>query len=279
MSVVDDLFSVRGQVALVTGGASGLGYAFSSILADAGATVVVADWDAGGLEKSVAALGESAAAAGGGQVSGGKLDVSDHAAVHAFVDGIVAEHGRIDIAFANAGVARGRPPLLAEGWLDDMSMTDYNALIDVNLHGAVYTVQAAAKHMKRQKSGSIVTTASTAGLRNDPYTPYSYTIAKAAVINFTKQAAHDLARWGVRVNAIAPGPFKTNLGGKREPTSADAEAMWRSVVPLGRMGTPPEIRGLALLLASGAGSFMTGGVYPIDGGALLQGPSLPPFEG
>jgi NAD(P)-dependent dehydrogenase (short-subunit alcohol dehydrogenase family) len=279
MGVLDDLFDVRGQVALVTGGASGLGYAFSSILADAGATVVVADWDAEGLEKSVAALGESATAAGGGQVSGGKLDVSDHEAVHAFVDGIVAEHGRIDIAFANAGVARGRPPLLAEGWLDDMSMTDYNALIDVNLHGAVYTVQAAAKHMKRQKSGSIVTTASTAGLRNDPYTPYSYTIAKAAVINFTKQAAHDLARWGVRVNAIAPGPFKTNLGGKREPTSADAEAMWRAVVPLGRMGEPREIRGLALLLASSAGSFMTGGVYPIDGGALLQGPSLPPFEG
>ena len=276
MGVLEDLFDVRGQVALVTGGASGLGYAFSSILADAGATVIVADWDAEGLEKSVAALGESAAAAGGGQVSGGKLDVSDHAAVHAFVDGIVAAHGRIDIAFANAGVARGRPPLLPEGWLDDMSMTDYNALIDVNLHGAVYTVQAAAKHMKRRESGSIVTTASTAGLRNDPYTPYSYTIAKAAVVNFTKQAAHDLARWGVRVNAIAPGPFKTNLGGKREPTSANAEEMWKAVIPLGRMGDPREIRGLALLLASRAGSFMTGGVYPIDGGALLQGPSLPP---
>jgi NAD(P)-dependent dehydrogenase (short-subunit alcohol dehydrogenase family) len=129
--------------------------------------------------------------------------------------------------------------------------------------------------MKRQRSGSIVTTASTAGLRNDPYTPYSYAIAKAGVVNFTKQAAHDLARWGVRVNAIAPGPFKTHLGGK-EPTSAAADAMWSAVVPLGRMGNPAEIRGLALLLASKAGSFMTGGVYPIDGGALLQGPSLPP---
>ena len=194
--------------------------------------------------------------------------------MHALVDGIVAAHGRIDIVFANAGVARGRPPLLPEGWLDDMSMTDYNALIDVNLHGVVYTVQAAAKHMKRQRSGSIVTTASTAGLRNDPYTPYSYAIAKAGVINFTQQAAHDLARWNVRVNAIAPGPFKTNLGGG-SATSADADALWRAVVPLGRMGNPSEIRGLALLLASKAGSFMTGGVYPIDGGALLQGPSLP----
>ena len=296
MSVVDDLFDVRGQVALITGGASGLGYAFATILAEAGASVIVADWNDAALEKAVVSLADAAASAraaagredpavergetGGIKtpplISGRGLDVSDAAAVHAVVDRIVSVHGRIDIVFANAGVARGRPPLLAEGWLDDMSMRDYDTLIDVNLHGVVYTVQAAARHMKRQRSGSIITTASTAGLRNDPYTPYSYTIAKAGVVNFTKQAAHDLARWGVRVNAIAPGPFKTHLGGK-EPTSAAADAMWSAVVPLGRMGDPKEIRGLALLLASPAGSFMTGGVYPIDGGALLQGPSLPPL--
>jgi NAD(P)-dependent dehydrogenase (short-subunit alcohol dehydrogenase family) len=295
VSVVDDLFDVRGQVALVTGGASGLGYAFATILAEAGAHVVIADWNAEALEKAVLSLANAAAAAraaagrepptvergetGGIRtpplISGRGLDVSDAAAVHAFVDRVVEIHGRIDIVFANAGVARGRPPLLPEGWLDDMSMADYRALIDVNLHGVVYTVQAAAKHMKRQRSGSIVTTASTAGLRNDPYTPYSYAIAKAGVVNFTKQAAHDLARWNVRVNAIAPGPFKTNLGGG-SATSADADALWRAVVPLGRMGNPAEIKGLALLLASNASSFMTGGVYPIDGGALLQGPSLPP---
>jgi NAD(P)-dependent dehydrogenase (short-subunit alcohol dehydrogenase family) len=278
MSVVDDLFDVRDQVALVTGGASGLGYAFASILADAGARVVIADWNADALGKAVESLADSPDTASDPPVvSGETLDVTDAAAVHALVDRIVADHGRIDIVFANAGVARGRPPLFPEGWLDDMTMADYNALIDVNLHGVVYTVQAAAKHMKRQRSGSIVTTASTAGLRNDPYTPYSYAIAKAGVINFTRQAAHDLARWGVRVNAIAPGPFKTNLGGG-SATSADADALWRAVVPLGRMGNPAEIRGLALLLASSAGSFMTGGVYPIDGGALLQGPSLPAID-
>jgi NAD(P)-dependent dehydrogenase (short-subunit alcohol dehydrogenase family) len=285
MSVVDELFSVRGQVALVTGGASGLGYAFSSILADAGANLVIADLDPDGLKTAVDSLAESAQAAGrtaGDRngpplISGRTLDVSDAAAVHALVDDIVAIHGKIDIAFANAGIGRGHSPRVAAGSLDEMSMTDYNTLIDINLHGVVYTAQAAARHMKRQRSGSIVTTASTAGLRNDPFTAYSYTIAKAAVINFTKQAAHDLARWGVRVNAIAPGPFKTHIGGKG-PVSAEADAMWSAVVPLGRMGTPPEIRGLALLLASGAGSFMTGGVYPIDGGALLQGPSLPPLS-
>ena len=284
MSAVDDLFDVSGQVALVTGGASGLGYAFAEILAVAGATVVIADLDAGALHKAVVSLEETAVAAGRGPaaglpapplVGGRSVDVSDATAVQDLVDRVVAMHGTIDIVFANAGIARGRPPLLPEGWLDDMDMAAYNALIDVNLHGVVYTVQAAARHMKRQRSGSIITTASTAGMRNDPYTPYSYAIAKAAVVNFTKQAAHDLARWGVRVNAIAPGPFKTHLGGK-EPTSAEADAMWSAVVPLGRMGDPKEIRGLALLLASPAGSFMTGGIYPIDGGALLQGPSLPP---
>jgi NAD(P)-dependent dehydrogenase (short-subunit alcohol dehydrogenase family) len=320
MSVVDDLFSVRDKVALVTGGASGLGYAFAEILVQAGANVVIADWDQAALKNAVTSLGDAALAAGrvppqrgvsaaGGMkgpalVTGRSVDVSYARAVNDLVDRVVAGHGKIDIVFANAGIARGRPPLLPEGWLDDMDMAAYKALIDVNLHGVVYTVQAAARHMKRQRSGSVITTASTAGLRNDPYTPYSYAIAKAAVVNFTKQAAHDLARWGVRVNAIAPGPFKTNLGSASRtanvstgntgtgntgtgnaraadgetPTGASNEDMWKAVIPLGRMGDPREIRGLALLLASDAGSFMTGGIYPVDGGALLQGPSLPPLS-
>jgi NAD(P)-dependent dehydrogenase (short-subunit alcohol dehydrogenase family) len=288
MGVLEDLFDVRGQVALVTGGASGLGYAIAEILVQAGAHVVIADWDGDRLKKAFESLVGAAEAAGRVPPPTGRagpplvtsrtLDVSNAKAVRAYVDRIAGSHGRIDIVFANAGIARGRPPLLPEGWLDDMDMAAYQALIDVNLHGVVYTVQAAARHMKAQRSGSIITTASTAGLRNDPYTPYSYTIAKAAVVNFTKQAAHDLARWGVRVNAIAPGPFKTNLGGQRETASAGAEEMWKAVVPLGRMGDPAEIRGLALLLASSAGSFMTGGIYPVDGGALLQGPSLPPAD-
>jgi NAD(P)-dependent dehydrogenase (short-subunit alcohol dehydrogenase family) len=271
MSVVDDLFDVSGKVALVTGGASGLGYAFASILADCGATVVVADWNSERLEKAVGDLSAR------GTVVSFPLDVTDAAEVGVCVDSIADEYNSIDIAFANAGIARGRPPLIREGTIDDFDMADYYALVDVNLHGVVHTTRAAARHMKRQRSGSIVVTASTAGLRNDPFTPYSYTIAKAGVVNFMKQAAHDLARWNVRVNAIAPGPFKTNLGGGG-PMPPEAEARWNSVIPLGRMGDPSEIRGLALLLASSAGSFMTGGVYPIDGGALLQGPSLDPFD-
>jgi NAD(P)-dependent dehydrogenase (short-subunit alcohol dehydrogenase family) len=265
MGVLDDLFDVRGQVALVTGGASGLGYAFASILAETGASVVIADWNGDRLEAASDSLVKLAEESGQMHprhakpaISSRVLDVSDGAAVGAFVDNVVTTHGKVDIVFANAGIARGRPPLTADGTLDDFDMADYHALVDVNLHGVVHTARAAARHMKRQRSGSIVVTASTAGLRNDPFTPYSYAIAKAGVVNFMKQAAHDLARWNVRVNAIAPGPFKTSLGGGG-PMPPETEARWNSVIPLGRMGDPGEIRGLALLLASPAASFMTGG--------------------
>ena len=154
-------------------------------------------------------------------------------------------------------------------------MTDYNTLLDVNLHGVVYTAQAAARHMKRRRAGSIVTTASTAGLRNDPFTPYSYAIAKAA--------RHQLHQAG----GARPGPL--GRAGERDRAGPVPDEHRRQGARCRRRRTPcgtrssrsagwatrREIRGLALLLASPAGSFMTGGVYPIDGGALLQGPSLP----
>jgi NAD(P)-dependent dehydrogenase (short-subunit alcohol dehydrogenase family) len=275
--VLSELFDIRDKVALVTGGASGLGLAFASVLAECGAAVYVADVDEPGLSRAVAGLPGA---------SGVVLDVTDAARVEEVTSEIVTDRGHLDIVFANAGVARGTPPLVESGLIDTFSWEDYARLVDVNLHGVVHTVRAAARHMKRQRSGSIIATASTAGLRNDPFVPYSYAIAKAGVVNFVRQAAHDLARWEVRVNAIAPGPFKTNLGKNRaatssagsepSPVNASAEDRWNAVIPLGRMGDPSEIRGLALLLASDASSFMTGGVYPIDGGALLMGPPLPP---
>jgi len=128
--------------------------------------------------------------------------------------------------------------------------------------------------MKEQRSGSIIVTASTAGPRQDPFVPYSYAVAKAGVLNLVRQAALDLARWQVRVNAIVPGHFRTNLGGGG-PIPPAAAAQWSSTVPLGRMGDPAEICGLALLLASSASSFMTGALYPVDGGQLLQSLPLP----
>jgi NAD(P)-dependent dehydrogenase (short-subunit alcohol dehydrogenase family) len=265
---LQELFDVRETVALVTGGGSGLGKAMASVLVECGAQVVVADRVQERLdrvEKDVAPVG---------RIETGRLDVTDNSAIDAFVDGIVERYGRIDTVFANAGIARGAGPGHPSGQLDTFEMSDWAALFDVNLYGVLHTVRAAARHMKRQRSGSIVVTASTAGLRADPLVSYSYVVAKAAVVNLTRQAALDLARWRIRVNAIAPGPFRTAIGGEGPVTPA-AEALWGSVVPLGRMGDPRELQGLALLLASPASSFMTGGVYPVDGGALLQGPSLP----
>jgi NAD(P)-dependent dehydrogenase (short-subunit alcohol dehydrogenase family) len=204
------------------------------------------------------------------------LDVADADAVDSLVRGIVERYGRLDAAFANAGIALGRGPGAEAGLIDTFDLALWRQALEVNLHGVVHTVRAAAAPMKRQRSGSIVVTASTAGLRQDPFVSYSYIVAKAGVVNLVRQAALDLARWQVRVNAIAPGPFRTNIGGG--PPPPEAQARWGAAVPLGRMGDPAEIRGLALLLASGASSFMTGAVYPVDGGQLLQSPALGPIS-
>jgi NAD(P)-dependent dehydrogenase (short-subunit alcohol dehydrogenase family) len=266
------LFDVAGRVVLVTGGASGLGLAIATVLAECGAAVIAADRDAATLAQAAETL---LAARPAGRVEQAIVDVSDGPAVDALVRDVAARHGRIDAAFANAGIARGRGPDDPAGELDSFSLADWHALLDVNLHGVLHTVRAVAVPMKRQRAGSIVVTASTAGLRQDPYVSYSYVVAKAGVINLVRQAALDLARWQVRVNAIAPGPFRTSIGG-RGPVPEAVSQRWSSTVPLGRMGEPREIAGLALLLASGASSFMTGGVYLVDGGQTLQSPPLPP---
>jgi NAD(P)-dependent dehydrogenase (short-subunit alcohol dehydrogenase family) len=262
------LFNVQDRVVLVTGGASGLGLAMAGVLTDCGARVVIADRD----EARLAEAGRDLSARG--QAGQALVDVSDPRAVADLVDSIVERHGRLDVAFANAGIGGGRPPGHPSGSIDVLDLDQWHALLGVNLHGVVHTVRAAAAHMKQQRSGSIIVTASTAGLRQDPFVSYGYAVAKAGVVNLVRQAALDLARWQVRVNAIAPGPFRTNIGGGG-PMPAEAVARWNAAVPLRRMGDPAEIRGLALLLASDASSFMTGGVYLADGGQLLMSPSLP----
>ena len=262
------VFDVRGHVVLVTGGASGLGLAIARVLAQCGARVVIADRNEARLAEAASELPDVEPAA---------LDVADPEAVDALVASVVDRHGRLDVAFANAGIAAGRGPGHAAGLIDTFDLELWRQVLDVNLTGVVHTVRAAARPMKQQRSGSIIVTASTAGLRQDPYVSYSYIVAKAGVVNLVHQAALDLARWQVRVNAIAPGPFRTNLGGGG-PRPPEFEARWAAAVPLGRMGDPAEIRGLALLLASDASSFMTGAVYPVDGGQLLQSPPLGPVD-
>lgn len=261
-----EIFDIAGRVVLVTGAGSGIGRTIAETLASCGAKVIGADWN----EER---LGELKNTDG---IEPVHLDVSDAAATDNVVDSIVANHGRLDVVFANAGVGGGGGNIMTpQGSIDSFDLTAWHELLDINLHGVVHTVRAAARPMKRQRYGSIVMTASTAGLRADPLVSYAYVVAKAGVVNLVHQAALDLARWQVRVNAIAPGPFRTNIGGGG-PIDPAVEARWGSTVALGRMGDTRELRGIALLLASGASSFMTGCVYPVDGGALLQSLALDP---
>ncbi len=257
-----ELFGMAGQVAAVTGAASGLGLAMAEALAGAGATVVLLDVDAQGLE----AARESITAA---RVETAVLDVSDRAAIRSEIDRIVARHGRIDAVIANAGVTAGPGYRTEIGQINAVKDEQWDRVLSINLSGVFVTLQAAAAHMKKQRSGRIVAVASVAGLKSEVMCGYAYTATKAAVVNLVRQAAMELAPYNVMVNGIAPGPFRTNIanGRIRQP---EVEAEFASMVPLGRIASPQELKGLALLLASPASSFMTGTTIPIDGGIMAK---------
>lgn len=264
-AVTARLFDVRGRRAIVTGAASGLGLAAAEVLAECGARVTLADIDAARLAEAAGRLG-----AKGCDVRTAVVDVTDDASVRACFAEAAAAHGGLDIVFANAGIAA--VPGYADGHgqeLHTVADDDWRRVLAVNLDGVLSTMRAAAAVMKPQRSGRIVVTASTAGLRADPMVCYGYIASKAAVINVARQAALELAPHGVHVNVIAPGPIKTRIGGGVTPES---EKQWAALVPIGRMGEPAELKGLALMLASPAASFMTGAVITIDGGQLLGEP-------
>ena len=262
------LFDVRDTRVVVTGAASGLGFAMAEVLADCGARVTLADIDEPRLEASVARLVDR-----GEHARGVVADVRDEGAVQSLFEGVVDAEGGVDVVFANAGLA-SVPGFRVEGGqtIDTVQRSDWDRVLDVNLNGVMHTMRAAAGVMKRQRSGRIIVTASGAGLRPDPMVCYGYAASKAAVIHMVRQAALELAQHGVLVNAICPGPFYGTLigGGVTEQPTEEMKAAWASLVPLGRMAAPEELKGLVVLLASPASSFITGAAYAIDGGSLVQ---------
>jgi NAD(P)-dependent dehydrogenase (short-subunit alcohol dehydrogenase family) len=251
---LSDLFDVSGLRTVVTGAASGLGFAMAEAMAERGARVTLADVDGDGLERAAADLSGVRTAI---------VDVADSAAV----ERLFAEQDGVDVVFANAGVSREAGVLDERGGLGNLDDDTWRTVLGINLDGVLFTMREAARHMKKQGSGRIVVTASTAGIGTDPFVGYSYSATKAAVIMLVRQAAFELARHGVHVNAIAPGPFRTNIGGGAPPIPDEA---WESIVAIGRMAEPDELKGVALLLASPASSFITGAVIPVDGGQLLM---------
>jgi NAD(P)-dependent dehydrogenase (short-subunit alcohol dehydrogenase family) len=270
-AVLTRLFDVRDVRAVVTGAASGLGFAMAEVLADCGARVTLADIDADLLEASTRTLADR-----GARVRGSVVDVSDPDRVQALFDEVVAGDGGVDVVFANAGIATN-PGFAVDGGesIDAIDPEKWDTVIGVNLDGVVFTMKSAAAAMRKQGSGGrIVVTSSVAGLRPEPVVCYSYIASKAALLNVVRQAALDLAPDNVLVNAICPGPFKgTRIGaGATLDPDPETERQWASTVPVGRMAAPEELKGLVLLLASPAGSFITGAAHVIDGGAAIATP-------
>jgi NAD(P)-dependent dehydrogenase (short-subunit alcohol dehydrogenase family) len=265
-----DQFDIRGRSALVTGAASGIGLAYAEVMAEAGARVSLTDIDAEGAEREAARLRAS-----GAEARAQCLDVSSREQMRAAFDAHVAAFGGLDVCFANAGVGIGsgfwnpagyRNP---DGQVDTMDPAYWDRTIAINLTGAYNTMREAVRVMKAGgKPGSIVATSSNAAVINEAIVGMPYMPAKAGLAHLVRHLAMELAEFRIRVNAIAPGPFVTNIGGGsvRDPV---VRAAWDKFVPLGRMAETWQIKPLALYLASDASSYMTGGHIIIDGGMSL----------
>ena len=264
MASVAQIFDVTDKVAIITGAASGLGFGIAEALGENGARVVMIDIDADRLGVSAASLQSKQC-----RVEPLVLDIGDVERVRPAIDDVVRRYGWLDVMFANAGVSAGAGFGTPEGRIENVAFDMWERSLRVNLTGTFATMQAAAAHMKPQGSGSIVVTASIAAVKTLPLPAYAYHAAKAAVAHMVRLAALELGPHNVRVNGIAPGPFVTNIanGRMRDPEAAKKFA---ATVPLGRLAEVDEIKGLALLLASAASSYMTGAVIPIDGGTAVM---------
>lgn len=276
-----DQFDVSGRSALVTGAASGIGLAYAEAMAEAGAKVTITDIDAEGAAREANRFNDW-----GYDARWDVCDVSDLEQVAWAFDNHVAAYGGCDIAFANAGLDVGdgfwtpeekRNP---DGQIDVYSKDKWDKSIGINLTGVFHTVREAARVMKanegngQRRGGSIVITSSNAAEVNEAIVGVPYMAAKAGVKHFMRHSAYELAAYGIRVNAIAPGPFVTNIGDGWVKKNPKAKEAWDKLVPVGRMAETYQIKPLALLLASDAGSYMTGAHVMIDGGMQL-GPIKP----
>ncbi|WP_144098278.1 SDR family NAD(P)-dependent oxidoreductase [Croceicoccus sediminis] len=243
---------LHGKVALVTGASSGLGAHFATVLAKAGAKVFIG---ARRIE-ALAALAQDINDAGG-RAEAISLDVTNPASIESISDAV----SQVDILVNNAGITR-------ESAMLDMSEDDWDAVVDTNAKGVFLMTQAVARAMKaRGTGGSIINIGSILGIRQGGMVS-TYAASKAAALQLTKVSALELARYGIRVNAIAPGYFKTEMNAEFFESSAGQAMVKR--ISMRRLGNLDDLDGPLLLLASDSSQYMTGSVIEVDGGHLLS---------
>lgn len=239
------------KVAVITGAASGIGAATARILWQEGATVILGDISEDGVKDFAANLGPSASAM--------KCDVSKAADVEALIKAAVAQHGRIDILFNNAGIG-------SFGNTAELSPADWENVIAVDLHSVFYACHYTIPHMK--PGSAIVNTASISGLGGD-YRFAAYNAAKGAVINYTRALAVDHAKAGIRVNALCPGLVATPITAALQQLP-DLQEDWCRRIPMGRAAQPEEMAKVVAFLASDDASYMTGSIVVADGGTTAH---------
>lgn len=246
---------LQGKVAAITGGALGIGRATAQLFAAEGAAVAVGDV----LIEAAEAVAKTIVANGGRAIAM-RVDVGEAAEVQAFVDRAVTEFGRLDVMFANAGIAHSAPFL-------EHPESQWHRVLRVNLTGVFLCGQIAARQMVRQGGGRIIATASINGLRGVENL-VGYNAAKAGVIELTKTMAVELAKHHITVNAIAPAQIDTRLT-RGLPEEARERRVQR--IPMGRFGEVDEVARAALFLASDDATFITGHTLAVDGGYLAGG--------
>ncbi len=253
---INELFSLDGKTALITGAAQGLGREIALAFANSGASLVLSDIQ--NPEATAAAVEKT-----GSRCLCVQTDITDEDQVMAMAATSASECGQVDILVNNAGVSQ-----LGYTATEDLSQKEWDIIIGTNLTGTFLACKHLGKAMIKNGGGSIINIASTAGVTGVPRAP-AYCASKAGVILLTKSLALEWARYQIRVNAIAPHYLETPLtDGLRDSEKIYAGLLKQ--IPLGRFGKPSEIISAALLLASRAGSYMTGTVIAADGGYLAQ---------